>query len=283
LERWLEVQFDSVNKGMNATRYATDSKYAKEGKEWFAENYSLWVNGRKGLVDPKLRGLMERLDDLESGKITEQKLLKELFEDGKPSGRPKFKPPAAKGKYDISETLSYSADELAVIQALEQAGGMASPEAIFLTMPEGTLANQYEVSSALRSLRTKGITKHTNSTGRWSFSMVEDATLTGRPVRVKKTWDYARLTKELTEAEMYALNGLGAFGEPVMFATLDAEMGAVLDSTLNTMKSLEKKGLVRKWWGSTGTGRKRMLFEVMESVDARDVERLETEIIGLDI
>ena len=303
LEQWLVTQFAKTNTAFNATRYAVKSEFAREGKEWFAENYSLWKNGRKGLVDPRLRGLMERLDDLEVGKITRAQLHDMLFYRPKTpaqikaliaeeaagkitkkelndallaQARDKHLLPKVRGTYDISKTLSYTTNELQVIHALEKAGGMGSSVTVADYIDwdkwEGVKGSPL-VESAMRSLRTKGVVRHDNMAHRWTFHMVDDAVLKGSPARGTKKWGVQRLRYELDKDEIFILKQLDGYDGPVRFTDFDADFGMYVDSLFDTMRSLETKGLVRKWWHTPGKVRKKM-FDVTDIVDRKDIRKL---------
>jgi len=82
LEMWLQNQFRRLNiKGKNQ-RNIVSGYSTKNHREWFAENYAMWRQGRQAWVRPELRGLMEGLDELEAGKITEDALFNRLFTKG---------------------------------------------------------------------------------------------------------------------------------------------------------------------------------------------------------
>ncbi|KKM85170.1 hypothetical protein LCGC14_1291670, partial [marine sediment metagenome] len=109
LEKWLDTMF-ARNK-IATTRNTLSTYSQKDGTEWFAENYSIWKNGSKGLVHPELRGLMEALDDLEAGKLTQKQLFKKLFPDGdivtgRTGGPLSLLAPKAMGKYPLANQVS---------------------------------------------------------------------------------------------------------------------------------------------------------------------------------
>jgi hypothetical protein len=281
MEIWLREHFARTSTVNNATRYAVKSKYASEGKEWFAENYALWVNGRKGLVDPHLRGLMERLDDLEAGRITQAQLKKEMFDmKGGTLGRPKIKPPTSKGDYDISKTLVYSKNELEVIHAMEKAGGASSDYGLADYVDwdnwEGVKGPPL-IPSVLRSLRTKGIVKHSNSAQVWSFNMVPDEVLKGASKKAK-TWSLAKFKKELTKDEAFVLQQMNAWEGAIRYTNFVDDFGMYVYDMRGTMQRLESLGLVKKWWHTPGK-RRIMMYEFTEAVDRKLIKQIDPEAL----
>lgn len=284
MEIWLREHFARTVKANNATRYAVNSKYAEEGKEWFAENYALWKGGRKGLVDPYLRGLMERLDDLEAGRITQAQLKKEMFDvTGGTIGRPKIKPPSVKGDYDISKTLTYSKNELEVIHALQRAGGEAGDFALGEYIDwdnwEGVKGPPL-IPSVLRSLRTKGIVKHSNQFDKWSFNLVEEWALKGSKLTKPKPWTYERLMGELDVDEQFILHHLSHWEGAVRYTNFVDDFGAYVEDLRGSMHRLESLGLVKKWWYTPGK-RRIMMYELRDTVNMKDIERMAKDV-GVD-
>ena len=110
LERWLEHWFKQL--GIDGSTQNV-SKYSMENaREWFAENYAMWVAGKKGYVREELRGLMEALDDLAAGKTTQQALHKKMF---KGTGfNTEYLPLKARGKYGLAGNLATGAADATV-------------------------------------------------------------------------------------------------------------------------------------------------------------------------
>jgi len=118
LEQWLKKHMPNTDLDRQATRYAIsrDDYGNLQPHEWFAENYALWANGKKGLVDPYLHGLMESLDDLMANKITKDELKARLMT---PKGTIRSTPIKAKGTY-ASKVVGYSRNDLLVLRAMAQ-------------------------------------------------------------------------------------------------------------------------------------------------------------------
>jgi hypothetical protein len=262
LERWLKKHIHKTNLDNAPTRYSVDTwedgrlKY----REWFAENYALWKGGRKGLVDPYLHGLMEALDDVEAGKITQGDLLNKIMTPASKHSQGNVRNTVikAKGKYGPAKVLTYDSNELQIIQSLGKQPGM-SRNTLMDKLDWDVWDGEYthrssDVSHTLSLLRTKGVIKRAPlDNSKWVLHSATEEAITGKKV-AKQGWSNQKLRANLDDEERYILKRMAGGGEMNLNEFI-ADYDAMIDSDVaDVIKRFKKLGIVKELWRNPGTG-----------------------------